>query len=809
MTKFWLVALCCCFYAFAQAQTPPVKPIVIKGTIIDSLTGKPLGFVTIALADAATKLPAKNTLTKDDGSFTLSGIAPKKYTLSLIYVGYKTKTVAISGTDVVTNIGSVNMTASNKQLKEVSISVAKPLVKQEIDRLSYDIQADPESKALNVLEMMRKIPLLSLDGDDNVLLKGNSNYKIFINGKPSSLMARSPKDVMRAMPASSIQRIEVITTPPAKYDSEGLDGIINIITNKRVDNGYNGSLTLNERFPVGGPYQGGSLTVKQGQLGVSSYFGNSYSRQPDQFSNQTRITTGANPSRLTQDAFNHSKSHFSYAGIELSFEVDSLNLLTAEFNPNGGNSNSFNQNTSLNILQPQNIGYTLSNNGDNRNRGFDAGLNYQLGFKKSKDRLLTLSYRYSRFHNNSFNDIDVLNPLNYSTPDYNQTNKANSSEQTIQADYVHPLKKLTIEGGLKAILRDNFSDFRYDSLSPVTHQFAENPLRTNTYHNNQYIIGAYNTYTINLKTWGFKFGGRLEQTIVKADFLSTLSAVNRNYLNLVPSVSINKRFKNMSNINFGYTQRIQRPDINLLNPYVDRSNPNFISTGNPDLKPVVANNLQLSYSKYKKGSITIGIYYGFADNNVQSIAVYDAATKITSTTFSNIGKTRAVGNNISFSYPFIKNMNFNINTNVMHYSIEGVVGGAPTKNNAWQGMFLTGLGYKFKDGLRINSNISYSTPTITLQGKSNSFLSSGFSISRDLIKDKLSLATNITNPFTKYRHIERETSGINFVQSNFAQNYFRSFSFSINYRFGKLQQEIKKNKRNINNDDKNSSTGSN
>jgi hypothetical protein len=124
-------------------------------------------------------------------------------------------------------------------------------------------------------------------------------------------------------------------------------------------------------------------------------------------------------------------------------------------------------------------------------------------------------------------------------------------------------------------------------------------------------------------------------------------------------------------------------------------------------------------------------------------------------------------------------------------------------------MFLTGLGYKFKDGLRINSNVSYSSPTITLQAKSNSFVSSGFSVSRDLIKDKLSLATNITNPFTKYRHIERETSGTNFVQSNFAQNYFRSFSFSLNYRFGKLQQEIKKNKRSISNDDKNSSTGSN
>src|SRR5476651_2741773 len=241
MNKLLLTALCCALSAFVFAQTP-AKTITVQGVALDSVTNKAMAFVTVSISDAETKKPVKSSLTKDDGSFVIKGLPPKSYLLSLVYVGYKTHAMPVKASDGTVNVGTIRLSASNKQLKQVDVSAAKPLVKQEIDRLSYDIQADPENKALNMLEMMRKIPLLSLDGDDNLLLKGASNYKIFINGKPSSLMVHSPKEALRAMPATSIQKIEVITTPPAKYDSEGLDGIINIVTNKRVDNGYNGSL---------------------------------------------------------------------------------------------------------------------------------------------------------------------------------------------------------------------------------------------------------------------------------------------------------------------------------------------------------------------------------------------------------------------------------------------------------------------------------------------------------------------------------------------------------------------------------------
>ena len=382
-----VLSSCLCFAATAQRKT-----ITIKGTLIDSATNTPLGFVTVSLTNPVTKQPVISTLAKDDGSFELGNLAQRAYNLSLVSMGYKTKTINISGKDIIANLGKIIMSPSANGLSEVNIVADKPIIKQEIDRISYDIQADPESKVLNVLDMLRKVPLISLDADDNILLKGSGDYKILINGKPSSLMVHSPKDILRSMPASSIQKIEVITTPPAKYDSEGLAGIINIITNKKIDNGYNGTVNLNYRSPVGGLGLGGSFTYKSGKFGVASYYGLNHYKYPQTTSLNSRITTGQGASDLTQSGIRHSNSKSGYIGTEFSYEIDTLNLLTAEFDINGGKfgtafSNRYSSKTDSATTITQ--AYDITNNSNNDYNGYDVGLNYQLGFEHKKDQLLT------------------------------------------------------------------------------------------------------------------------------------------------------------------------------------------------------------------------------------------------------------------------------------------------------------------------------------------------------------------------------------------------------------------------------------
>jgi len=269
-----LLIVCTVFCVHGQQAS---RTLTVKGKILDSATQSPLSYATVALQDAVTKSTVKATLSKDDGSFVLTVPGGKTYQLALAFVGYNSRVLPVSAVDTTIDLGNIMLAGASKQLAAVSISAVKPLIKQEVDRLTYNVQADPESQVITALDMMRKVPLLSVDGSDNIKLRGNSNYKILINGKESALMAGNPSDILKSMPASNIERIEVITTPPAKYDAEGLAGIINIITKKNAAQGYNGFVKANYNSVYG--YQVNlRVTAKEGKLGYSGFVGTAEQR---------------------------------------------------------------------------------------------------------------------------------------------------------------------------------------------------------------------------------------------------------------------------------------------------------------------------------------------------------------------------------------------------------------------------------------------------------------------------------------------------------------------------------------------------
>ncbi|MEJ7778430.1 MAG: outer membrane beta-barrel protein [Daejeonella sp.] len=801
--KPYLLLLICFFSLSLSAQTTPDLSYEIKSITADSLTSKALDYITIGLKTDK-NIPVKSTLSKSDGSFLFSAIKPGKYLVAVIALGYQTKTLTVdlTGGTLVKDLGTVLISAKTNQLKEVVVMADKPIIKQEVDRISYDLQADPESKTNNVLEMMRKVPLLSVDGDDNILLKGDANYKILINGKPSSMMERNAKDVLKSMPASTIQNIEVITSPPAKYDAEGVAGIINIITNKKVDNGYNGSVNMSHRFPAGGPGVGGSATFKQGKFGLSAFGGANTSQTP--FTNNTinRTTNGINTTNLSQISGRESDNRSGYFGTELSFEIDSLNLISAQLNVNGNGFESTNYQQSLlngqtGVMQS----YDLDGLNQGSGRGADAALNYQLGFRNSKTRLLTFSYRYYGYGNDQDNSIFSSNKFNYLPADYSQFNNGGSQEQTVQIDYLHPVKKLTIEAGIKGIRRLNDSDFQFKSLNTATGQFEVDPSRSNVFNNTQDVLGAYNTYQYNLKNWGFKAGFRVEQTIIDADFISSSAHVRQEYLNLIPSVNINRKFKDMSSINLGFSQRIQRPGIYQLNPFIDRSNPNFESSGNPNLHPTVGSTFSMGYSKSKKGSFNFMLGYNHFDDLIMPVSVFDPVTFITRNSFDNTGKARLFTSNVNINYPITKKISFSFNGGLAHGRVQGIVNNILVKNEGFMYNFSSSSSYRMEKGWRLNANVNVNGPNLALQGTSNSYIGSSFSVNKDIVKDKLSLSASANNPFRKYRTNIRESFGPDFFQTSNNQTFYRSFNTSLNYKFGKLKSAIKKNSRGIRNDD--------
>jgi hypothetical protein len=806
MKKLILTAICGCMTFIALSQ-PITGPAGIKGLVIDSATKKPLSYITLSLKDSVAQQIIKSSLTKSDGTFELNQLPVKSYQLMLIAVGYQPKTITVTAFSTsahpVIDLGTLTLATSSSQLKEVAISASRPLVKQEIDRLSYDVQADPDSKALTAMDMIRRVPLLTVDGDDNIQLQGSGSYRIFINGKPSALLANSPKDVLRSMPANTIQKIEVITTPPSKYDSEGLAGIINIITFKKTADGYNGTLSTRYSYPYG-PSISGTGTVKSSKFGASAFLGTGRQTTTHVTADNFRQTfdtqqPGVITSLFKQQVAMDNGGNYLYGGGEMSYELDTLNLLTANVNYSWGKfDQEYTRNTQFYAANQQS--YLLLSNGGNNWQGIDASINYQLGFKNKKDQLLTASYRYSYYLNGQNSNVMAVNRVNFTNPDYTQKNDAGSREHTFQLDYVHPLKQLTIEGGAKAILRSNFSEASGEQL--LTNVYTDDPTRRNDFKYHQDVYSIYNSYQLKLSQYTFKAGARLEHTRIDANFITNNTPLVMNYTNLVPSVSAMRTLPHNQTLTFGYTSRLERPYIQQLNPFIDRTNVQYISTGNPNLRPVTSQLFELTHTKTGKGTLSNKLSYMYTGNSI--IPVLSVANGVSINTYDNVGTVKILRWNVSGNYAINNKLNLNFNSGLFYVWVTGSYNGRFYSNRGIRTNTFANMTYKPADTWSFGASGGYNRRYVLLQGSSNDYVYSSLSGSKSFFNKNSTITVVVNNPYQKIFAFTQYSDTPDFYQSNTSYQIYRTFNISFNYKFGRLSSDIKKNKRNINNDDKSS-----
>ena len=790
-------------FFLADAQNVQQK-IIAKGLILDSLKTSPISFATVSLLDKKNNKLVKNTLSKENGSFEFEVLRNKTYLLEVASVGYQHKSIPLTTTDApTTDAGKILLAPSAAGIGEVIVTgtVKKPLIKQEVDRISYDVQADPENNGMNVLDMLRKVPLVSVDATDKIMLKGSGNYKILINGQPSALIAQNPSDVFKAMPASNIVRIEAITTPPAKYDAEGLAGIINIITKKSIGDGYNGNISTSYNTVNGARFNFNG-TIKQGKLGASGYIGVQIPKDQVLDNGYTNNITSPSVSYLTQQGTNKEKNQNPYRNLELSYEFDSLNLLSANISDYQWISKQNNSQTSTLEDENQTLlqSYGLNNASNLKYQGTDAAVNYQLGFKDNKERLLTASYKYNLQGYTS--DITGIYTQHFNTtlPNYKQYNDEGTTEHTFQLDYVHPIKKLIVEAGAKAILRNNFSNYDYKLYDSISKEYVTDNTQTNNFKYQQNVYSVYNSYELKLEKFVVKAGLRLEQTTVDAQFSSVGDSVKQNYYNLIPSISLQRKFKTSSSINLGYTERIQRPSIWQLNPFVNKSNPQVISFGNPNLETVVSHSFELNYSYFAKGNINIGLSYTFANNTIENVTSVNKDT-ITQSTYLNVGQNRGLGLNINGNYPITKQLNFNINAQLLHVWLKGTYNGEFYNQTGFQGHCFTTTSYNLPKDYHISADIGYDSRYVLLQGRDNYYYYFSLGGSKDLFNKKASISIVATNPFNQYRKIDFYTTTSNFSQYNYNYDYARRINITFRYKFGHLNSDIKKSEKAISNDD--------
>ena len=814
MKNCLFILLCFMLSAFsAVAQTGAKGNFVIKGQVVDSLTNETVPYATLSIALQNNPQKSLLLLACDiDGNFEASLKSAGKYILSMQSIGKKPaqKKFTLSAGKTTLNLGKLYMIDDNQRLDEVTVVAQKPLVKVEIDKLTYSLQDDPESQTNNTLDMLRKVPMITVDGNDEIQLQGSTNFKIYVNGKPSNMLSNNPSDVLKSMPASSVKDIEVITDPGAKYDAEGVGGIINIITTKNLFQGYTG--TVRDRASTLGRFGGGAyVSAKYGKFGITANYNYNYNNSPWNESYSIREDYGTDSragSVLNQSGRSKNQGPFQFGYLEGSYEIDSLNLITVGANLFRGD------NTSKTEYAVEMLGRNgselLPSYSYNRNSrstsvfgSTDINVDYQHSTHK-KGELLTLSYRFSQSPNNSESYTELLDVVDYPLmSDYPQwtINDAATNEHTFQFDYTTPTwKNHTLEAGVKYIYRgsDSETDRRYyrDSIQDWESVYDAN----SDFRHNQHIYSAYLGYAMKFGKLGTKFGVRGEGTSLNVKYAYDPSMnFKTNYFDVVPNLTLSYQITQAQQVRVGYNMRIRRPGIRYLNPYINDTDPLNISYGNPNLDSEKSHNIRLNYSIFtQKFNMNFSGNYRFVNNSIEQYTwVNDQG--ISETTYGNIGRTRSVGAFLYASYSPIAMLRIFTNAGMNYEKLQSTEGNLA--NDGFSGRVFAGAQLTLPKDFRIDLNGGYFSPRINLQGKSSSMYFTGISLNKSFFDKKLTVSLSCNNPFWKTIKMESNTADDTFNMKTVSYNHARDFRLSVSYRFGSLKDVIKKVKRGISNDD--------
>lgn len=810
----------------AQNAAPTFQ---IKGVLLDSLTQEGEPYATIKIVKKEAPANALKMLVTDmKGKFQEKVPGTGNFVMTISSIGRNTivKDFTVKAGEKLVDFGTLYITDASNELGQVEVVAQKPLVKADIDKIEYNVQDDPDSKSNSVLEMLRKVPLVTVDGEDNIKVNGSSSFKVYVNGKPNNMMSNNPTEVLKSMPANSIKHIEVITNPGPKYDAEGVGGILNIVTVGSGLEGYTATFSGN----VSNMGAGGGLfgTVKSGKLTVSARYNYNYNYndRPRSYSGGNRRTVGdvtEGSSDLDYDGSSKGHGNFQSGSMEASYEIDTLRLVSMSFGLWGGGNNSTSINNTLATAPgTSNELYRYVSDGRSKSSWYsiDGGVDYQRMFHV-KDRMFTLSYKINTSPQTS-DSYSTYNDMHAATDwedflkrlyDLNNDGSQNTTEHTFQADYTTPIGKIhTLEAGAKYILRDNSSeDDRYERQIGTTGDYVLDEEHSSHYKHQNDILAAYMGYGLRVKKISGRLGVRYEHTKQEVKYLlGRGDDFNKNFDDVVPSASIGYKLTDMSNLRFGYNMRIYRPGIWYLNPYLNDSNPTNISQGNSHLDSEKSHSFNLSYSNFtQKFNINLSARYSFTNNSIEQVTEQVKDTEIEGlqnptgkevlySTYQNIGKSR----NASLS----GYVNWNATSNTRIYAnlygnytyMEGANG---LKNDGWNLFAYGGAQQSLPHDWRISLNIYGQTPWIMLQGKGSSFFDYGLSVNKSFLNKRLTLSAFASNFFKKYTSPTSSIEGVGFTQDSWNRYTRQRFGVSVSYRIGELKASVKKAARTISNDD--------
>ncbi len=774
----------------------------ISGRVVDAATKKPVDYATVSLLAAGSDKPVGGTITDANGFFMIDKVTKGNYRVMVIFIGY----VAYNSSQFVdqqsrVDLGSIALTASSKQLGEVSVTARVPIVENKIDKMVYNAANDITSQGGVALDVLKKVPQVSVDIDGNVELQGNSSVRFLINGKPSTIFGSSLSDVLGSLPASKIKSIEVITSPGAKYDAQGLGGIINIILKDNRIRGINGNMNVS----AGTRMENGSanFNIRQGNFGVSAFFsGNAQvNTRTLNLNDRTSVDVSGRAIRLIQDGY----SDFRRTGYESGINLDWS--LTKKDNINGsfGYDHFGNRNQGMTMQQQltTGLGDILSQRTSLSKfsaHSYDWSLDYKHQFKMEGQALEILYTSSMGYNNSAYNQQQVYIGQSAPFSASSSFNPGTNHEINISVDYTQPLtKKVTLETGAKTISQNINSTADVTAYNARTNVYAPDPNQSYNLKYHRRIYAGYASLGFSaLNFFDVKAGARVEHTDTQIDYPGTTIP---SYNTLVPTAVISHKLGELSTVKISYTKRIERAEYRELNPFINLSDPYNITTGNPALKPEIGDVFEAGYSHSFStgGNLYIGLFSRHNRDDVKPYTNFYSQYQVGDSVYhnvsvtnrQNIGTEQNTGINISGSVPFGKKINLRTNTAITDKYIVNQVYGGPTVNALTVRTNLN-LSYQLSDTFIAEAFGNYNSPMKNIQGQTPKFITYNLALRKQLMGKKASIGFTTTNPFAKYvdqvTTVTRAatTNGTPYTSYSLRRIPYQSFGISFSWRFGRL-----------------------
>lgn len=791
------VAICLMSMYEVKAQPQECR---LKGVIMEEESDEAIPYATVALSKGEKNIYAMAA--SENGTFDLRLRQGGKYKLKVVMIGYGDYETDVEIPAKGLSLPPIRLHQGVK-MEDVVVAVKKPLVVTDAEKLTYSVEDDPQAAGSALEDIIRKVPQLSIDGEGNILLNGQSNYKVLQNGHASAALENNLKDIIQSIPAEQISRIEVITNPSMKYDAEGVGGIINFITSKKKNQfGYNGSLSTSvgvSKNPT--RYSGnGSFSMQSGKfaMGINAYV---YKGGRDKFSTSQQENFNSEDSRYQ---YKNNESNYIWkgggVGFDMSYQPDTMNLLTMEawYWMGKSTGNSMMEFIHENHLhQPQDKFIQKSDNND-KYQGGEISFNYEHQFNR-EGHALTIS------DNVEFSPMSSRQVFDYQKPTQQYVKRQLAEPKTVgntfQIDYTNPLTKHhTIEAGLKHIFRRNI----VPSDSWIQHQGAQEPQRDDYSYMRyyQHVLAVYLGYGLSFDKWSGRVGVRMERTWNRAtaeDQDHPRYKFHNRQFNAVPYFSLTYNPKPGHSLSFSYTERLNRPSIYSLNSARVEISPYEYRQGNPNLEAAINHALNLKYSRYSaKWSLMLSAYTYLSNNTIDWFVKTDEQGIVTSSP-SNDVRTRNYGYTVALSWrPSVK---FSISLSSDGYYVDSDLNSQGIHNDRFTHRHNVNTDFALWKDARFVAGASYDSGTGSLIGYEESSYRYYFGLRQKFLKKRLELNIMASNPFTNTMTSSSHELTPTHIKSSEAWYYSRRFRFALTWRFGAKGVRVKQTAKTIVNDD--------